>query len=181
MTTAGLRMLGILCLAGTATVVATGPAAAQGHEITLEASILGGAAGYARSVTEQALIGLQLGAGLPQVDLTLHPGSETGTGSVDLEEYLYLAAFVRLELNGRTDLDLGIRGGVADLYECTNNDCWPASFVGAYLQPMWGGARWKVGARLVAVLVGESPEGGPESSTFALGVSPVLVRLSVPW
>lgn len=154
---------------------------AQSRELTVEARLLGGAVGYARSVAERTLLGVELGAGLPKLDLTVHPGSDSAPGNVEFEEYLHLAVFFRLRPSPRTDVDAGVRAGVADLYECTASDCWPASSVGAYVQPMWGGGRFKVGARVVAALVGESPEGEPESSTFALGISPLLVRLSIPW
>lgn len=171
----------LLSLVAGALFMAPAPGAAQSREVTVEASLLGGAVGYAHPVAGSTLLGFEVGAALPQIALTLHPGSDSAAGAVDLQEYLHLAVFFRLPLSERTDVDAGLRGGVADLYECTASDCWPASFVGAYVQPMWGGDRFKVGARVLGALVGESPEGGPESSTFALGISPLVVRLTVPW
>jgi hypothetical protein len=153
--------------------------AAARSEVTVDASVFGGAAGYARRLTADLLLGAEFGLALPQLGVTLLPSDSRGRAG--FEEYLHLALFARFQPLPRGDLDAGVRGGVADLYECTASDCWPASFVGAYLQPMLGGRRLKVGARVVAGYIGESMEGGPESTSFTFAIVPLLLRVTVPW
>lgn len=149
-------------------------------EVTLDAQVFGGAVGYARRVSPTSMLGAEFGIALPQVVFTLQPATGAD-GSPELEEFLHLALFARMAPTDRLSLDVGVRGGVADLWGCTVSDCWPASMIGAYVQPMLGGRRFRIGTRLTAALVGESREGGPDSSTFAVAITPVLFRLVVPW
>lgn len=160
--------------------VATTAAHAQQNEVTLEASVIRGAAGYARHVSPRSLVGIELGFGFPQIDRTLRPGGVNGE-KPGFEEYLHLALFTRLKASPNAELDAGLRAGVADLWECTASDCWPAIFGGAYIQPMVGARRIKVGMRLTGGWIAESREGGPESSTFVVGLNPFIVRATLPW
>lgn len=152
-------------------------------EFTIEASPFRGSVGWARAVAPGRLLGLELGVGVPQVDRTLHPGkgrrSDTTVDDPAFEELLHLGAFLRLRPHSRMEVDAGLRVGLADLWECTASDCWPAGWAGGYLQPMVGGDRWKVGTRLVAGRVGEAEEGGPDSATFAVALTPLVVRLTL--
>ncbi len=127
------------------------------------------------------LWGAEAGFGFPQIDLTLTPKNRDAQGDPDFEEYLHAALFTRLRPSPYVEVDLGLRGSVADLWPCTASDCWPALFGGAYVQPMFGGTRFKVGARIATGWIRESMEGELDSSTFVVGLAPLLVRLTVPW
>lgn len=153
-------------------------------EFTLDVTPIRGTVGYARALSPTRLAGLEVGFGAPQVDRTLNPGDgpdpRTTQDDPDFEEYLHLAAFLRMRPRSAFEVDTGLRVGVADLWECTASDCWPALWAGAYLQPMVGGRRWKVGTRLMAGWVGDSREGGSDSSTFTVALSPLVVRVTFP-
>jgi len=153
------------------------PLAAQRNELTFELSVLHGAVGYAHRVAPRALLGLEAGFGFPQLDRTLDPGAETA----DFQEYLHLAGFARFQPSAAVDIDAGLRASVADLWDCTASDCWPALFAGAYLQPMVGGRRLKLGLRLVAGVIGEGQEGSSASNSFLLALNPLILRATVPW
>jgi hypothetical protein len=154
------------------------------NEFTFDVTPIRGTMGYARALSPTRLAGLEVGFGAPQVDRTLHPPDgpdpETTTDDPDFEEFLHLGAFLRVRPRSAFEVDTGLRVGVADLWECTASDCWPSLFAGAYLQPMLGGQRWKVGARLVAGWIGESREGGQDSSTFTVALSPLVLRVTFP-
>lgn len=165
-----------LCALG---LLAAAPAAAQRHEVTLEASVIRGAVGYARQVAPRVLVGGEAGFGFPQIDRTLSPEVDD-SGNPDFEEYLHLAGFVRLVLSGSVELDAGLRGSVASLWDCTASDCWPALFGGGYLQPMVGWRRIKVGVRLSAGWIAETREGTPAGSTSLIGFTPFLLRATFP-
>jgi hypothetical protein len=174
------RGLEIAALCGAAVLLgAASPARAQGNdaqenEVTIEASVVRGAVGYARHSSPTTLLGIEAGFGFPQIDLTLTPTDEDPEGEPEFEEYLHVALFARLKPSGRFEVDAGVRGSIADVWACTASDCWPALFGGAYVQPMIGGTRFKVGARLTAGWIAESMEGGPEEATFVVGVAPLL-------
>lgn len=154
---------------------------AQRNEATLEASVIRGALGYAREMSPRALIGVEIGFGFPQIDRTLEPATDEDTGEPDFEEYLHVALFARFRGSDRFEIDTGVRGSIADLWSSTASDSWPSLFGGAYVQPMIGGRTVKVGTRLTAGWIGDSPEGGPEGSTFVVGLVPILVRATVRW
>lgn len=176
-----MRKAVLLSLAVMGTTWPALPARAQNREVTLEASVLRGALGYARHVSPTTLLGVELGLGFPQFDRTLEPPGDEATGTPDFEEFLHLAALVRVRPASSLEIDTGLRASIADLWECTASDCWPAVFGGAYVQPMVGGRRLKVGARVTAGWIAEGMEGGPDSSTFVVGLNPFIVRLTLPW
>jgi hypothetical protein len=161
--------------------VAAPPATAQRHEATLEGSVFRGAIGYARQVAPRSLLGAEVGFGFPQIDRTLTPATNPETGGPKFEEFLHVAAFLRHQPTTSFEVDTGLRASMADLWTCTVSDCWPAPFAGAYVQPMVGGWRIKVGARLTAGWIGESAEGGPRSGTFTAGLTPFIIRATLPW
>jgi hypothetical protein len=156
------------------------PAHAQPNEVTIEASVLRGTVGYAWRTSPRTLLGIDVGFGFPQIDQTLEPTDADDDGDPDFEEYLHIALFARLKPSRLLEIDAGLRGSVADLWACTASDCWPALFGGAYLQPVVGVSRFKVGARLTAGWIAESMEDSPDTSTFLIGVAPLLVRLTIP-
>jgi hypothetical protein len=163
----------------------TTPLLAQRNEVTLEASVVRGALGYARHASPKVLFGFEVGFGFPQFDRTLSPKQDPDTGSPDFEEYLHIAPFVRFKANHNFEIDAGLRASIADLWPCDASDCLPAIFAGAYVQPMVGWRRIKVGARLTA---GEIWEGEPDSrtgqgdkSTRVVGLAPFLVRATFPF
>jgi hypothetical protein len=168
-------------MASTIGTALAAPAHAQSNEVTIEASVIRGAIGYARRLSPTTQVGVEAGFGIPQLDRTLTPTDDDPEGEPGFEEYLHAAVFARVKPSDRFEVDAGLRGSVADLWACTASDCWPALFGGAYVQPMIGGSRLKVGARLTAGWIADSMEGGPDSSTFVVGLNPLILRLTLPW
>jgi hypothetical protein len=173
----GKAVLSVVALA-LATVFAT-PAQAQRNEFTLEASPIRGALAFARHQSPTTLLGIELGIGVPQFDITIQPPHDSETGSPNFEELLNLAAFVRFKPSRNFEVDTGLRGSIAGLWTCTVGDCWPALYGGAYVQPMAGWQRFKVGTRLTAGWIGEVEEGTTGSNTFLVGLSPFILRLTL--
>lgn len=173
-----ITLAAALLLAGEVSVAGTLHAQDRSSDITIEASILRGALGYARAVGGSALIGVEAGFGFPQIDRTLVPEKSEQTGEPDFEEYLHAAVFVRHAPSPRYELDAGLRASISDLWSCSASDCWPAPFAGAYIQPMVGWQRVKLGARLTAGWISESKEGGSQSTTFTAALNPLVVRVT---
>jgi hypothetical protein len=177
-----MKNLGISLLL---TALAATPLAAQRNELTLEASFVRGTLGYARHTSPSVLFGIELGFGFPQLDRTLSPEQDPDTGSPDFEEYLHIAPFVRFKSGEHFEVDAGLRASIADLYPCGASDCLPVIFGGAYVQPMVGWRRIKLGARLTGGVVAEGPPdtrlSQGDESTGILSLSPFLVRATFPW
>lgn len=167
-----------LVFAIVALLLLAAPGQAQSrHQLTLEASVFRGAAGFALPLSPTVHLGTEIGFGFPQIDRTLLPSGSRWHGPPDFEEYLHAAVLIRHRLNERISYDVGTRASIVDLWACTASDCLPATFVGAYLQPMWGGSRWSIGPRLVAGWTAESEDGG--DPTFTLSLAPLNVRLTL--
>lgn len=162
-------------------VLSAAPTAAQRHSATIEGSFVRGAAGYARQVGERVHIGVELGFGFPQLDRTLAPAQDS-TGEPDFAEYLHLALFVRLPASEHLELDAGVRGSIAELWPCGASDCWPAPFVGGYVQPMVGWRQFKIGSRLTAGWIDDREPGTPDGGgSGVLSLSPLLARVTFRW
>jgi hypothetical protein len=84
---------------------------------------------------------------------------------------------MRQRVHTRISYDIGVRASIADLWGCTVSDCWPAPFVGGYVQPMFGGRRFSIGPRIVAGWINEAEHRGGSSFTTAL--APLNVRLTL--
>lgn len=157
-------------------VVAPSLAHAQKRQqFTLEASVFRGTVGYARAFAPAVHVGGEVGFGFPQIDYTLSPSRDPLTGDPSFEEYLHVALFVRQRLHARIWYDIGVRASMVDLWSCTVSDCWPAPFLGGYVQPMFGGRRLSIGPRIVAGWTAEAEHRG--GSTFTIAVAPLNVRL----
>lgn len=157
------------------------PAAAQRNQVTIDASVIRGTVGYARAIKPKAYAGIEIGFGFPQIDRTFHP-SQDATDGPDFEEYLHVGIFVRAAPSEHFEGDAGIRASIADLWPCDASDCWPAPFVGAYIQPMAGWQKFKVGPRLVAGWINEDQEGTTgRGNTGVVALNPLTARLTIPW
>lgn len=158
------------------------PAAAQRNQVTLDASILRGTAGYARQLEPKLYAGIEIGFGFPQIDRTLSPGSQARPdGSADFEEYLHIAPFLRFAPSEYVEIDVGVRAAIADLWSCGASDCWPAPFAGFYAQPMIGWKRVKFGPRLTVGWIDEGPPEQREAWTTVVALNPFNARLTIPW
>jgi hypothetical protein len=170
------RILMAVCLLAIAT-----PAAAQRNQVTIDASVIRGTVGYARAIKPKTYAGIEIGFGFPQIDRTFSPSPDS-TGSPDFEEYLHVGVFVRVAPSANFEVDAGIRAAIADLWSCGASDCWPAPFVGAYVQPMAGWQKFKVGPRLVAGWINETEAGlNNEGGTGVVALNPFTARLTLPW
>jgi hypothetical protein len=156
------------------------PVSAQENEIALEASFIRGALSYARTVRPGLRAGIELGFGFPQLDITMVPEQDS-LGGPDFEEYLHVAAFLRIAPSDRVEIDVGARASIVDLYMCGASDCWPPPFLGVYAQPMVGWRRFKVGVRFTTGIVFETEPGAPDGSTGVLGMNPFILRYTLPW
>lgn len=151
--------------------------AQERHQFTLEASIFRGTAGYVRAVAPHLHMGGEIGFGFPQIDYTVTPSEVRWSGAPSFEEFLHASLFLRHRLHDRLSYDAGVRASLVDLWPCTASDCWPATFLGTYLQPMIGGRRWSLGPRIVAGWTAESEDGG--DPTFTISVALLNVRLTL--
>lgn len=177
-------MIRVMLASALALALAHTPVFAQRNEVTLEAAVVRGALGYARHTSARLLLGVEVGFGFPQIDITLAPEGDSIAGDPEFEEYLHVAVFARWKLDRRFEIDTGLRGSVADMWECFASDCWPSLFGGAYVQPMFGGSRFKVGARLTAGVIGEKKAtglGNYDENSWLVAVSPLLARVTFPW
>lgn len=154
------------------------PALAQEREVTIDLTFFRGVVGYAREFRPGTLAGGELGIGVPYIDLTLAPPGEGGEKKPDFGELLHAGVFVRRRVSPRFDVDAGVRASLGGVWPCRVSDCWPSPFMGAYVQPVVAWRRIRFGARLTAGWIGESWEGGSAGSTFVVGLSPFMVRLT---
>ena len=152
------------------------PALAQSSEWTVDVSLFRGTVGYAQQVTPRALVGVEVGIGIPEMNHTLTPTGDQ-PGFPEFSEFLHLGAFMRSPVSQRFDLDTGLRVSVADLWICPASDCWPTLFAGAYVQPMLGWERIKFGGHLIAGWVNESRESSA-GSTFTIAINPLIARVT---
>lgn len=152
------------------------PALAQSSEWTVDLSLFRGTVGYAQPVTPRALVGIEVGIGIPETSHTLTPAHDQ-PGFPDFSEFLHLGVFARSPATQRFNLDTGLRISVADLWICSASDCWPALFAGAYVQPMFGWKRVKFGGHLIAGWVNESRESSA-GSTFTIAINPLIARVT---
>lgn len=173
-----LPIIGCLLTTAAALIVVS-PVSAQRNEMTLEASVFSGTFGYAWSSTPRVLVGIEAGFGIPQMNLTLHLQQNPVAGRPDFGELLHIGMLLRTKLSDRLEIDAGARGAVADLWSCQASDCWPELFYGGYVQPMIGWHRIKLGARLTAGWVTEGEDGTSQGRTFAVGLAPLLVRVTL--
>jgi hypothetical protein len=147
------------------------------RQITVEASVFRGTVGYARAVSRVVLVGAEAGFGFPQIDRTLHPTEERWYGEARFSEFLHVGGYLRHQVAARWSYDVGARAGFVDLWSCVASDCWPGTFVGAYVQPMFGNGRWSVGPRVTTGWVAEAQDGGDK--TFVVSLAPLNVRLTL--
>ena len=177
-----MRLIGLAVLLAAAVALGFSPADAQadgtdGPELWIGGMVPGVEGGYARGVSPGILLGVQLGI-LPQPGPTLIPDPD-GEGQPDLDEVVHAAVFVRIRPARRWEVDVGVRGGLADLWLCPASDCLPAWFGGGYVQAMAGWERLKLGPRLSAGWVGET-RGSSSGETFVLALHPLVVRWTFP-
>jgi hypothetical protein len=152
------------------------PALAQRNEWTVDVSLYRGTLGYARQVAPRALLGIEVGIGIPETNHTLTPSGDQ-PGFPDFSEFLHVGGFARFPVSQRFSLDTGLRVSVADLWVCPASDCGPTLFAGAHVQPMFGWARIKFGGHLIAGWVNESRESSA-GRTFLIAINPLIARLT---
>lgn len=177
-----LRCIGTVGILIAVVAIGFSPADAQTdgadvREVWVGGMVPGIEGGYAWGVSPGTLVGVQAGV-LPQTGLTLVPDPD-GPGQPDLDEVVHAAVFVRLRPADRWEVDVGVRGGLADVWPCPASDCYPALFGGGYVQAMAGWERFKLGPRLSAGWVGETRESS-DGETFFLALYPLVARLTFP-
>ena len=145
-------------LAHMALLLASAGARAQApdREVALDFRPFAGALSIAWRTSDAWSIGLALGGGIDELDRTLVPDTDDPAFH-GFEQYLHASVFARHKPSPRVDLDLGLRGGFADVRECGSSDCWPGLYAGAYVGAFWGGRHWKLGPRLMVGRVYEHP------------------------
>lgn len=120
------------------------PLSAQRNEVDLEARPFSGSLTWLFGNW-----GVGAGGGIEELNRTLSPDTEKPEYS-KLESLIYAQALHRWRASDRLELDLGVRAGVGDVRECTASDCWPGTYVGVYIAPMWGSRRFKIGPRFLS-------------------------------
>ncbi len=155
-----------------AAVLLVAPAAAgQRSQLALEANIVQGTVSYARATSPGKLIGVELGVGFPQLDVTLAPADE------DFMGIFHLGVFRRWLPSERGAVDAGVRVGLADLHECGASDCLPGVYASGTAQASFGWRRVKLGPRVQAGVIRESGRDG----TFFTVIQPLNVTIYHSW
>ena len=148
------------------------------REVHLDASMLGGSAGYAIPSSPGRLFGVQVGVGGDFLNRTLIGGRHfKDNGGDNMFELGHLAVFHRSHVGSRFSLDVGLR--VATFIHGTSgdNNAGLAGFAGAYAMPMFaigGGQRFSIGPRIAAGLLTE----GEEASEFGVNVAALTGRVT---
>src|SRR6185503_2482872 len=130
------------------------PCSAQARTFAVDARPVGAMISLGWRAQERTYIGVGLGAGTDEFGHTLRPRDDQDYH--DLEQLLNLDLFVRYKPRSRFDLDVGLRGGIGEVRNCSASDCLPGVFAGAYVGAFVGSARWKLGTRLVVARVVEA-------------------------
>ena len=149
-------------------LLAAAPAGAQPsppprRQVTLDASFLGGAVGYAVP-RGRAHVGVQVGLSGDFLARMLAGGEHfTGDGD-EVIELAHLAAFVRRSHGARFTVDWGVRVSPFIHGNDLDDDPGFGIFGGLYAQPMVGTSRFRVGPRVMAGIFSEG------SATTELGV-----------
>lgn len=142
--------------------------------VSLDIGLFSGAATYARQIGAGHYLGVGVGGGLERLDVTLVP--DTGDDLYHtFDQYLHLSAFYRRRPSRRWEIESGLRAGISTLRSCYVSDCWPGTFVGAYSGVFWGGERFKLGHRILAVINRESGSGARD---FVLHTELLGVRIT---
>jgi hypothetical protein len=130
------------------------PCSAQVRTFSIDARPVGGMLSLGWRAQPGTYIGLGIGGGTDELGKTLRPRNEQAYH--DFEQFLHLDLFLRLKQRASLDIDIGLRGGLGGVRECTASDCLPGAFAGVYAGVFVGSARWKVGTRVIAARVVES-------------------------
>lgn len=93
-------------------------------------------------------VGISAGGGIDALDRTLVPDTDSPRFDT-FYQLLHVGALHRWRPGDRWDLDVGVRLGFGDVRECTASDCWPGTYLGLYVAPMWGGRHFKIGPRIM--------------------------------
>jgi hypothetical protein len=137
------------------------------HQVTLDASLFAGGLSYARRSSSDKLVGAGAGAGF-EINIRLVHGEPWGRKSADIA---HLELFERIAPAGRWQYDVGLRAAL-DLHSAqVSSEAAAGGFLGAYVAPMWGGRRFRIGPRVQAGTYWTS-------SRPALGISvtPIMAR-----
>jgi hypothetical protein len=131
------------------------PAAAQSRNFTIDLQPVGGTLTMTWRVADRAYMGLGLGGGTDEFGHTLRPtGAELFH---DLEQILHLDFVGRYKPTARIDVDAGGRLGFGGVRECRASDCLPGGYAGVFAGVFMGSRRWKLGTRILAATVYETP------------------------
>lgn len=142
------------------------------REVTVDASFLGGAVGYAVPRGGHHL-GIQVGLSGDFLARMLAGGEHfTGDGD-EVIELAHVAAFVRRSYGTRASIDWGVRVAPFVHGNDLDDDVGLGLFGGVYAQPMFGGRRFKVGPRVMAGVFSE----GSATTEFGVQLAPLTGRL----
>lgn len=180
------------CIACVAALAAAGPAFAQEgptvrkREFTLDLNAVGVSVGFAGRKGPRGIpLGGELGVGGDFLSLYWVHGLGTicpGYCSRQMGEVVRGAAFVRIARSAVTT-DIGIRASLSLYDDQGGHDDIPTStFVGAYVTPLFGSHRVRVGARIQAGYFDMQGSREPRTAVRGFGVafSPLTVRLTFP-
>ena len=169
MRTRNLTLLGVglLVTSGCRPLVAQEPAR---HQMTLDASLFAADLTYARRTRSNRFVGGGIGVGY-ELNVRLVHGEPWGRKSTEIGR---VELFERFEAPGRWEYDLGLKAAVDVHTAQVASEATPGGFVGAYVAPMWGGRRFRIGPRLQAGAYWSSAR-----PSFGVSVMPLAARLLV--
>lgn len=146
------------------------PASARAQrQLSLEANPFHGTIGYGWTTSPGWLLGVEVGIGFPQIDLTLAPA---GGSFLD---FAHIGLFARSRPAGPLAFDGRFQLGLAELDGCSG--CVPGAFAALSGGAFIGGRNVKVGPRLTAGFIKDNRD----PATFVLNLTPVAVLFTYTW
>lgn len=145
----------------------------RSRQVTVDATWAGASVGYAVPRGPR-LVGVELGVSGDFLGVML-AGGEHFTGDGDqVIELAHLAFLVRQPSAGRVTVDWGVRVAPFLHFNDLDDDPGGGVFGGAYVQPMLGSQRLRVGPRVMAGAFSE----GAGRTEFGVQLSPLAVRVT---
>lgn len=157
------------------------------HMFTLDLTLIGGSAGYARRIGEHRYIGFDGGVDVAFLSYMIYAGrhfaeadgwsyeDKDGFDGKDLLEVFNANVYVRHVYGDHWNIDTGIRASVFLHFDSSDDDAGSGYFGGGYVSLFYGWKHVKFGPRVQA---GVFSEGDPEFGVF---ISPGIVRVAIPW
>lgn len=159
----------------------------ENNMLSFDLDVVGGTAEYARRIDDNRLLGFGAGVDAAFLGYMVYAGrhfaehdgwsyeEKDGYTNKDLLEILHGNLFIRHEALDRMHVDTGLRSSLFMHFDSSDDDAAVGIFAGAYVTVMYGWQRLKFGSRVQAGVFYE------REGEFGVFLSPVIVRIALPW